>query len=215
MKVRNIIFNLAICVATLFFGLAWVGVYRFLSLENQNSINGKYCHYAAEETTAFDINNPNSVLPLNFEEDKLTSPKTDEMNEASFDPEGYYYFLDEAPNGFEDFRQFNIFNKNFDVNPKGRNYGELITPSGSMILLDHKKGTYIRFENLEISNGKIHFQAKSKNGISYEFDGEFLIKGNFYTLDENAKVLEGVLSKKEYGKTVAESRVTFGWGLDF
>ncbi len=210
MKIRNIIFYLAICVTTLFFGVAWVGVYQFF-LGNNEVENIQYC-----PVTNFDINNPESVLPLNYEEDQLTSPKVDETNSAYFDPEGYYYFLDDAPKGFEDFKQFNINNKNFDVNPKDRNYGELITPNGSMILINDKsQGTYIRFENLEISNGKIRFHAEGKNGISYEFNGEFPVKGNFYTLDENAKVLEGVLTKKEYGKTIAESRVNFGWGIDF
>lgn len=210
MKVRNIIFYVAICITTLFFGMAWVGVYQFF-LGTNEAETGKYCLVVND----FDINNPNSVLPLDFEEDQLTSPKMDETNEAYFDPEGYYYFLGDSPKGFEDFKQFNINNKNLDVNPKDRHYGELIKPNGSMILLDEKKGTYLRFENLEISNGKVHFDAQSKNGLSYEFDGEFLVRGNFYTLDENAKVLEGVLTKKEYGKTVAESRVTFGWGIDF
>lgn len=211
MKVRNIIFNLALCLTTFFFGVAWVGVYQFFLGNQIKSTNVQ----PSNKVIGFDINDPDSVLPIDFEEEKLTSPKTDETNEAYFDPEGYYYFLDEPPKGFEDFKHFNINNKNFDVDPKDRRYGEAVPPSGFIILIDKNKGTHIRFEKLDISNGRLYFQANGKNGLSYKFEGEFLVKGNFYTLDENAKVLEGILIKKKAGKTVAESRVVLGWGIDF
>ncbi len=218
MKVRSFAFNSAIFITAIFFSMVWVGTYQFFlgSPATSTKNNLVKCPHQTKAVNNFDINDPNSVLPLNYDEANLTSPKTDETNTAYFDPEGYYYLLDDTAVGFEDFKQFNINNKKLDVDPRDRKYGELITPTGSIILMDgQSEGSMIRLEILDISNGKIHFEAKTRNGISYEFDGDFIVKGNFYTLDEDAKVVEGILTKKEYGETVAESPVTFGWGLDF
>lgn len=216
MKFRNFAFNSAIFITALFFGLAWVGAFQFFTGKNNN--NAMTCSFGglkSEKKLNFDINDSNSVLPLDFEEDKLTLPKVDENNTAYFDPEGSYYLLDEAPEGFEDFKQFNIFNKRLDVDPRDRSYGELVKPAGYVFLSNEKKhSTYTFFKKLDIEDDKIYFEALSVKGISYEFSGEFAVKGNFYTLDQDAEVVEGILTKKENGETVAESRVNFGWELN-
>lgn len=218
MKFTNFVLNSAIFTTALFFGLVWVGAYQLLLGASATSVESKssHCVYKTKAANNFDINDPNSVLPIDFEEEKLTSPKTNESNTAYFDPEGSYYLLDEAPKGFEDFKQFNINNKKLDVDPRDKSYGDVVAPTGSILLLkDNNQGSLVRFKNLEISDGKLMFEAQSNNGVSYEFDGEFAVKGNFYTLDQDAEVVKGVLIRKENGETVAESRVDFGWELNY
>ncbi len=208
MKFRNILLNLTVGFSALLFGLAWVGVYQFFVGDETGPAT-----IEVSETTNFDINNPESVLPIDFEEDKLTSPNADETNEDAFDPEGYYFF-DNEEKGLEDFFYITIKNKNFDTDPANENFGDLMPPRGFVILQGDEDVEYIDFETIKIADGKLQFETMNRNGISYEFDGEYLVKGNFYTLDVNEKVLQGTLVKKEDGKTVAKKDLKFNWTLE-
>lgn len=212
MKFRNFLFSFAVGVATLIFGLAWVGVYQFF-LGQSNPPKQEVIEVQETEAVNFDINNPESVLPLDFEEDKLTSPHVDETNEAEFDPEGYYFF-DGSLEGFEEFQYIKINNKNFDVKPNDKRYGDLVSPNGFVILQNGKDADYIDFSKINIGNGKIQFETETAKGSSYEFTGEFLVKGNFYTLDENTEVLEGTLVKKRNGEVIAKSNINLKWSLE-
>jgi hypothetical protein len=206
-KIRNISYSLIVGLITLTLGLAAFGVWEFF-FGNFNHSKQEIVNLQAEGIK-FDINDPESVLPIDYEEDKLTSPKVDETNAAEFDPEGFYYFLDEPPKGFEDLENFTINNKNLKGDVHSRDYGKLVPPSGYI-----QTGKKFEFSKISIGDGNIFFETKEVTGINYEFNGKFLVKGNFYTLDEDAKVLEGVLTKRQNGKIVAESNVTFGWFID-
>ena len=148
----------------------------------------------------------NSILPINYEEEKLSDPKKDETNEAMFDPEGNYSIMGDSPKGFEDFYNFTITNKNFAGDSEDENWRKLIAPIGFV-----EASNQYEFRNISIGNGKIQFRTKTIKGISYKFSGEFLIKGNFYTLAPDEKVLEGVLTKLQSNKMTAKSTVTFHW----
>lgn len=212
MKCRNFVFSLFVGITALFIGLAAVGVYQFFF---GNSDQATYSNLKTVEKVDFDINDPNSVLPLDYEEDKLTSPSVDETNEAYFDPEGHYHFLSEPPVDFEEFFYIAINNKNFDVEATDPKYGELTTPRGHAILqTENNQVQYLDFDKLSIGNGKIQFETETANGIKYEFDGEFLVKGNFYTLDEDTEVLKGTFVKSKNGKQIAKSDVNLGWNLE-
>ena len=114
---------------------------------------------------------------------------------------------------------FTINNKNFEVDSDDKRFGDLIPPQGTILLEDTDKGSqdscdmhdYLDIQNLKIENGKLNFITKKKNGITFEFKGEFLVKGNFYTLDVDAKVLKGILVKKKNRKIIAKETLTFGW----
>ncbi len=219
MKFRNYIFYFVIGVSTLVFGLAWVGVFNlffgnsFITLNHScpadNSV--KVTEVEQTEEIKFDINDPESVLPIDYKEDKLTSPKVDEDNPEYFDPEGKYFLLDETAEDFKDVSYLKIENKNFDVSQKDPRFGESIAPKGSVVIDDKKQ---IELEKIKIADGKIKTESKEKDGIKYEFDGEFVVKGNFYTLDENAQVLKGTLIKKRNGEVIAKGDVSFGWTLE-
>ena len=208
MKRRKFLVNLTICAAALFCGLSLVGVYQFFV---GNILNPKpeTTEIKKPEQILFDINDPNSVLPINYEEEKLSDPKEDETNEKMFDPEGNYHILGDLPKGFEDFTNFTINNKNFDVDEEDENWGKLIAPTG---FVDAKTES-TELISISIGSGKLQFKTKSAKGISYEFRGEFLVKGNFYTLDSEDKVLKGILTKMQTGKKKVKAEVTFGWFL--
>ena len=166
----------------------------------------------------FDISDPDSVLPINYEEENLSNPKEDENDPEKFDPEGRYFLIGESK-GFENLYIFSIYNKNLDVDLDNERFGERLPPKGLIWLDDTDKGAkdncdmhdYVDVPHFDISDGKIRFVSKKTNGISYEFNGEFLVKGNFYTLDPDAKVLKGTLVERKNGRQVAEEKVVFGW----
>ena len=84
------------------------------------------------------------------------------------------------------------------------------------MLASHNLAKYeLEFRSITIKNGKLKIVTESFKDISYEFTGEFLVKGNFYTLDPEAKVLKGELVKKQNGKIIAQSQIVFGWGIEF
>ncbi len=214
MKFKNFLLNLAIGISALLFGLAWVGIYQFFS----GVFETRPATLNVSPKIDFDINNPESVLPIDFEEDKLSDPKEDEDNPKFFDPEGRYYLLEESKK-FKDFYIFTIHNKNFEVAPDDKRYGEFVLPQGTIFLEDKDKGVNdncdmhdpFAIPKIDIENGKINFTTKKRDGTTYEFKGEFIVKGNFYTLELDEKVLKGILTKKKNGKTVAQEELTFGW----
>lgn len=220
MKFRNVLSNITIGLTTLFLGLALVGTYQFFlgtSVPETSTclaVNPPDYLLTAENNTETAENNDNQpLLPIDFEEDKLTSPHADENNSDYFDPEGYYFF-DGFPKGFEDFLYIKISNKNFDVAKTDEHYGDLVSLNGFVILDGKNRDKQIRFAEINVADGKLHFVTEAENGIKYEFNGEFLVKGNFYTLDENAKVLSGTLIKKSDDKIVAKNKLAFNWTLE-
>ncbi len=181
MQFKNILLNLAVTLSALLFGLAWVGIYQFFvgkTVEpKQETILLQH-----NRIVTFDINDAESVLPLDFEEDKLSDPKADENNPEYFDPEGTYFVMDKLPSEFGSFESFTISNKTMEFDGTGNYEVENVSPEG--FVFDSKKH---EFNNVEIKDGKINFQTKkTATGVSFSFDGYFLYKGNFYTLDENS-----------------------------
>lgn len=217
MKIRNFLLNLTVALSALLFGLMWVGVYQYFT---EKTLGEEVQSVVVKQTEqlAFDITNPESVLPIDFEEDKLSDPKEDEDNPTYFDPEGRYYLLEDSKI-FGDFFLFTIQNKNFEVTSDDERFGDFIPPQGTFLLEDTDKGKkdncdmhdYFDIPKIKIEDGKINFITKKKDGITYEFKGEFVIKGNFYTLELDEKVLKGTLMKKKNGKIIAKEDLKFGW----
>ncbi len=213
MNLKTILLNLIIGTLTFAIGVAWIAVFRYF-LESRSTSQTESIKM---ERSEFDINDPNSVLPIDFEEEKLSDPKEDEENLRYFDPEGRYYLLEESKT-FGDFFLFTIANKNFEVESEDERFGDFMPPQGTLLLEDSDSGEdgcemhdYFDIPNIEIEDGKISFTTKTRNGISFEFNGEYLVKGNFYTLELEEKVLKGTLTKKKNGKPVAEEELKFGW----
>lgn len=209
---KTLALNITVAVLALLFGLAWVAAYQFFLV-------GEITPTASQqvEKVEFDISDPDSVLPIDYEEEKLSDPKEDESNPEYFDPEGRFHLLEESKM-FEDFSLLTIQNKNLEVDSDDERFGELIPPEGTLLLADKDEGAdgcdmhdYFDIPKIRIENGRMNFETKKRNGIIYEFKGEFIVKGNFYTLDFYARVLQGTLTKKKNGKIVAKEMLKFGW----
>lgn len=210
MKTRRLFLNLAIGITTLLFGLAWVGVYQFFLGAEIGPTTSRQA-----EKIAFDINDPNSVLPIDYKEEELSDPKEDESNPKHFDPEGSYYFNDGMkPKGFEEVFYFDIYNKNFDVDPESESYGDLIAPTGTLAIQGEDDTKFLSFKSISVEDGKLKFVTEAIDGISYQFSGEFLVNGNFYTLDADADVLKGELKRLENNKVVLLHNIVLSWTME-
>ena len=230
MNFKKIALYLSVAILTLLSGLAWVVAYRFF-LENETVPAASL----EAEKIEFDINDPESVLPIDYEEDKLSYPKEDENNPEYFDPEGRYFVIGKISEGFEDFDSFFINNNKFDSECDSEDYGETIAPSGyiqlktplveelppdldpakiSIYHTEYDNRDYLELIGIKIEKGHIHFATKSVRGITYSFEGNFLVDGNFYTVDKDAKVLKGKLVTMLDGYVIAESEIMMGWELE-
>ena len=209
MKLKNILLNSAVGVAALLFGLAWVGAYQYFT---QKTLGDEVRPAVTENLVRnnFDINNPESVLPINFEAEKLSDPKQDENNADYFDPEGTYFSITKLPEELRRFEAFVINNKTLEYDDKGSYEVKEIAPEGYV----YSNGKY-QFESVTIADGKISFRTKEDSGVIYKFEGEFLVGGNFYTLDPNAEVVRGTLERHFDNEKIVVHNVMFGWMIDF
>lgn len=203
----------SIFVAAFLFGLAWVGVFRFfhgyLAADNSQAI-APVAERQISEAPAEPL--------LSMDDPSFTPPQVDETNPEAFDPEGVYTVDGDLSPAFREFELFTINNKKLDVECDAKDFGSLIAPTGSVIETaagsTASAGRSLKFQRIEIANTKIYFATEAVNGSRYEFEGNYLVNGNFYTLDPDAKVLRGTLSKFQDGRKVAETEVSFTWSID-
>ncbi len=211
-------FSLSVGVFALFCGLGSVGGYQILSRICQSTIDQSH------REIDFDINDPESVLPIDFEEDKLSDPREDETNKDMFDPEGQYTLVGDLPIGFDEFKFFSIENKKLDVDCDDKQFGEFIAPKGfiqlkeSSLKLDGSdlmtaRSDYLEFQRINIGTRYLQFKTARVGRTTYEFNGEFLVDGNFYTLAPDKSILKGELIKEVNGKMVAIANVEFQWKI--
>lgn len=117
---------------------------------------------------------------------------------------GDYYIIGENPKGFEDFQYLSV---------STRDYSEklekvvAVKPYG---LIETEKE--FKFSWLNITGKRISFVTKTRQGVSYQFDGKFIeaeeveyrIKDEVLT---DTAVLKGRLTKWRNGKKIAEAKV--------
>ncbi len=248
MRLQSLLLNIGVGFLALLLGWSWVAAYQIF-LGN----TAKPTASQQPGKVEFDINDPNSVLPIDYEDDKLSDPKDDETNEAMFDPEGVYAIQGNLSEELAEFEGFEIVNKNLEVDCDDKKFGESVPARGYASVKDpvaaaadaiknaaklalqemrenaaspsasHEENNadaeiennnYTEFEKLSIAVDGVSFSTISAEGISYKFAGKFLKKGNFYTLDPDATVIEGTLSKYQKGKRVAEEKARFTWNPD-
>ncbi len=192
------------------FGLGWVAVFSFFSgavpsnnLQNNVTPEIEFARVAEKP-----------AAPVSMDDEIFTPPSVDENNPSEFDPEGTYSTDANANIEFS----FVINNKNLSVDCDDKNFGELIKPSGFVFEGDAEEASdassKFDYTVLKIEKDKIRFETEEKNGVSYEFTGEFIVKGNFYTLDPDTKVIKGELIKKQNGKALERKNIVFNWSLD-
>lgn len=116
-----------------------------------------------------------------------------------FNPDGAFWLIGEAPNGFSDFGGINL---------NGRRLRHI--PSQGLQLMN---GRTFHFKSLVVKRNDFRFTTIARGGVYYTFSGRFLRGGVFAELglDDEQPVLEGVLTKYARGKKVAEATLKFSY----
>ena len=128
----------------------------------------------------------------------ISLPASNASQRRRFNPDGAFWIIGDAPQGFQDFGGINL---NSNRNRR--------LPSSGINLTD---GAVIRFKNISIAQERFRFTTYSRRGVSYRFSGRFLKGGVFYAeiLDDNP-VLEGTLTKLINGRVAAEAKLKFSY----
>jgi hypothetical protein len=129
----------------------------------------------------------------------LSYPALSQTKSARFDPDGTFWIIGEAPNGFSDFGGINLNQKKLRRLPA----------SG----VQTNEGTTYRFKTLIVKRNNFTFTTATIGDVYYSFAGRFLKGGNFAAtwLGDESPVLEGTLTKFQGGKKVAEGKLKFSY----
>gem|GEM_PF-1439100 len=215
MSSRKLLEMSVVFAFALLLGVGWVGVFRFFAnvFETPRPISEIYGRQI-EPPTAPTL--PPDLPAVSMDDKIFTPPQVDENNSEAFDPEGIYTVKGFTNPGFSDVESILISNKKLDVDCDDAEFGKLVEPSGFVLFTNPKSGveSTLDIEALRISDGGLTFETDPRDGVRYSFAGEFLVRGNFYTLDPDTKVLRGTLAKFKDGKRVAETEVSFTWSID-
>lgn len=214
---KKIIISIAAGFATLSFGLAifYAGQFLVSMFQTQEVETVEVIPKVAVESKQITIDELFHPKPVVINEViEETETQTEDKN-YEFNPDGHYYIIGEQK-GFEDITHFCISTVDYskaaeESNDSYENYR--IPPTGHL-----EQDKEFNFTRVALAYKKIAFETETKNGISFEFTGEFIdgeeVKyktsdGETYT---DYAVLKGTLIKKRKGKKIAESKVEFGEG---
>ena len=119
--------------------------------------------------------------------------------QSRFNPDGAFWIIGEAPEGFSDFGAINL---------NGRRVRRL--PSQGLELNNGKR---YPFKTAIIKRENLTFTTLTVGGVYYTFVGKFLRGGVFAEQDlaDEQPVLEGVLTKYKSGQKVAEAKMKFSY----
>jgi hypothetical protein len=126
-------------------------------------------------------------------------PVVGQSKRAQFNPDGSFWIIGQAPNGFSEFGGINL---------NGRRLRRL--PSQGLQLIN---GKTFHYKTLTVKQNNFSFTTVSSGGVYYTFAGKFLRGGVFAEQDlfDEQPVLEGVLAKYKDGKKVAEAKLKFSY----
>lgn len=126
-------------------------------------------------------------------------PAFSQSKRSSFNPDGSFWVIGAAPNGFSDFGGINL---------NGRRLRRL--PSQGLQLMD---GKTFHYKTLTVKQKNFSFTTVTIGGVYYTFSGRFLRGGVFaeQDLSDERPVLEGVLTKYKAGKKVADAKLKFSY----
>lgn len=129
----------------------------------------------------------------------VSVPALNQTKRSQFNPDGSFWIIGEAPNGFSEFGGINL---------NGRRLRRL--PSQGLQLINGKTFDY---KTLTVKQNNFRFTTVTSGGVHYSFAGKFLRGGVFAEQDlfDEQPVLEGVLTKYTGGKKVAEAKLKFSY----
>jgi hypothetical protein len=116
-----------------------------------------------------------------------------------FNPDGAFWLIGDAPDGFPDFGGINL---------NGRRLRRLPAQG-----LELNNGKRFPFKTAIVKRDNLSFTTLTVGGVYYTFVGKFLRGGVFaeQDLSDEQPVLEGVLTKYKNGQKVAEAKMKFSY----
>lgn len=126
-------------------------------------------------------------------------PVLGQTKRQTFNPDGSFWLIGEAPTGFSDFGGINL---------NGRKLRRI--PSQGLQLMN---GKTFHFKSLIVKRDNFSFTTVTLGGVYFTFAGKFLRGGVFaeQELYDEQAVLEGTLTKYQGGKKVAEAKLKFSY----
>ena len=129
----------------------------------------------------------------------VSLPASSQTKQRQFNPDGSFWIIGAAPNGFSDFGGINL---------NGKRLRRL--PSSGLQLINGKNFPY---KTLTVKQNDFRFTTVPSGGVHYTFAGKFLRGGVFAEQDlfDEQPVLEGVLAKYKNGKKLVEAKLKFSY----
>ncbi|HXD32976.1 MAG TPA: hypothetical protein VN643_17765 [Pyrinomonadaceae bacterium] len=116
----------------------------------------------------------------------------------SFDPSGDYHPLTRPVNESDKFIQFDL---------------QVRRKNGKLVAWGEVRGVqpWYKFRSVFVTEKQLRFSTVKVGGVSYEFDGRFLAKGNFasQSVGNGIVMLEGTLRRFVNGKKDMEVSTSF------
>jgi len=118
---------------------------------------------------------------------------------AAFNPDGAFWLIGAAPDGFSDFGGINL---------NARRLRRLPAQG-----LELNNGKRFPFKTATVKRDDLRFTTATIGGVYYTFAGKFLRGGVFaeQDLSDEQPVLEGVLTKYKGGNKVADAKLKFSY----
>ena len=129
----------------------------------------------------------------------VSLPTLGQGKRQTFNPDGSFWLVGEPPSAFRDFGGINL---------NGRQLRRI--PSQGLQLIN---GKTFHFKTLTVKRDNFSFTTRTLGGVYYTFAGKFLEGGVFAEKDlsDERPVLEGMLTKFQGGKKVAEAKLKFSY----
>lgn len=190
---KNLKFKLVAAILAFIIGVVGVWVIRLLSSPMASNTQQNL-------STQVDLSLTNKPLIKqtlnNFETHSDQLPK-DETDLGLFNPSGDYHPLNRPSDESERFIQFDL---------------EVKRKKGKLVAWGEVKGVqpWYKFTSVSITEKHLKFSTAKIDGVNYDFNGEFLGKGDFSSLAQTESIfLKGTLRKFINGKKVMEVSTSF------
>ena len=128
------------------------------------------------------------------------------INNVASDFDGYFYVIGQLSNEFKDFDYIEIEGNGYYIEESPLDYGAVITTNEKSPVYNLLKPT--------IKGRHISFKTETVSGLRYEFEGNLTDK--YFSEKEmliNDIALIGILKKIKNGKTIAQSKLKFGYSV--
>ncbi len=212
MKLKNYVLRAAVALTA--FGLC-VGLFevgKYLTADSHLKTEEVKTVQPVEKELPANLPLEVPIFRSHFEPTPAISPLvTEEKTGYEFDAGDDYHIIGDLPKGFRDFETLSIVTRDYENASVENNYESVAIPPKGFFFTKKE----FNFTRINIANRQIAFETEAKQGISYQFVGEFTDEEAIEAKTEDGyeytdyAVLKGRLKKMRDGRKIAESEVKF------